>query len=143
MKISAHGISFLKTVEGCKLTAYLDSGGVLTIGVGHTGPEVFAGMVISDAKATAFLLADLAVAEAAVNSAVKVPISQALYDSLVSIFFNAGVTALSESTLVKLLNGGDAIGAISEFARWSHDNGKPVKGLLSRRVREMSIALEN
>ena len=37
MKISLEGLSLIKKFEGCKLEAYYCSGGVLTIGYGHTG----------------------------------------------------------------------------------------------------------
>ena len=36
MKISNTGLSLIKTFEGCKLKAYLDSVGVVTIGYGMT-----------------------------------------------------------------------------------------------------------
>ena len=37
MKISLEGLSLIKKFEGCRLEAYYCSGGVLTIGYGHTG----------------------------------------------------------------------------------------------------------
>ena len=37
MKISLEGLSLIKKFEGCRLKAYYCSGGVLTIGYGHTG----------------------------------------------------------------------------------------------------------
>ena len=37
MKISQEGLSLIKKFEGCRLEAYYCSGGVLTIGYGHTG----------------------------------------------------------------------------------------------------------
>lgn len=46
--------------EGRKLTAYHDSGGVLTIGVGHTGPDVRAGQTITNTQADAYLRGDMA-----------------------------------------------------------------------------------
>ncbi|WP_438839317.1 lysozyme, partial [Helicobacter pylori] len=36
MKTSQRGSDLIKQFEGCKLTAYLDSVGVPTIGFGHT-----------------------------------------------------------------------------------------------------------
>ena len=39
--------ALLDIFEGCKLIAYQDTGGVWTIGYGHTGPEVKAGYTIT------------------------------------------------------------------------------------------------
>jgi lysozyme len=36
--------AFVAAHEGCRLTAYRDSTGVLTLGYGHTGPEVVEGL---------------------------------------------------------------------------------------------------
>ena len=35
-KLSKNGLQLIKKFEGCKLIAYKDSGGVYTIGYGHT-----------------------------------------------------------------------------------------------------------
>ena len=40
------GLALTKNFEGCVLTAYADQGGVWTIGYGHTGPGVHAGLTI-------------------------------------------------------------------------------------------------
>ena len=50
--------------EGCRLRAYQDDGGVWTIGWGHTGPEVRAGLAWTQAQADGQLEADIAKAEA-------------------------------------------------------------------------------
>lgn len=53
MKTSAAGRALIVAREGRRLSAYRDSVGVWTIGVGHTGrmapPPVTPGMKISDA----------------------------------------------------------------------------------------------
>ena len=143
MKISNHGVAFIKTFEALRLDAYLDGGGVLTIGYGHTGPEVKKGDHISLAQSETLLRADLQWAEKAVNDAVKVAVTQDVYDSLCSFVFNTGRKAFEDSTLLKLLNASDYIGACAELAKWHKDNDKNVKGLLRRRVREMMVWLEN
>jgi lysozyme len=33
-----------QAIRGCRLAAYRDPGGILTIGYGHTGPEVVPGL---------------------------------------------------------------------------------------------------
>lgn len=49
----------IKRDEGCVLTAYRDRNGVWTIGWGHTGKEVHAGLVWAQAQADDQLSADI------------------------------------------------------------------------------------
>ncbi len=110
MKTSAAGRKLIEQREGVELTAYKDSAGVLTIGVGHTSavgaPKVVAGMKITAAQASEILSRDLATFETAVSSAVKVQINQNEFDALVSFAFNVGAGAFKGSTLLKRLNSG-------------------------------------
>lgn len=66
MKTSAEGMAMIKRFEGLRLTAYTCSGNVFTIGYGHTGLEVHAGMVIAMEQAEQFFMQDLARIEAVV-----------------------------------------------------------------------------
>lgn len=52
--------ALISVFEGCRLTAYQDTGGVFTIGVGHTGPDVHAGMTITADEALALFTEDTA-----------------------------------------------------------------------------------
>lgn len=144
MRLSQAGIDAIKRHEGLRLHAYLDSAGVPTIGYGHTaGVEM--GQHISDQRAEEFLRADLLWAENAVNSVVRVPVSQAQYDALVSLTFNIGESAFRTSTLVQKLNDGDMAGAANEFLRWDKAtvNGQKqvIPGLSSRRAAERQLFL--
>jgi len=155
MNISKHGIAFIKTFEALRLSAYDDGGGVLTIGYGHTGPEVKTGDKISAAQAETFLRADLLRFESTANAAIKVAVTQNQYDMFISILFNVGsgkegmadgiieLKVGGPSTLLAKLNAGDYLGAGAEFIKWHKDGGKRLKGLLRRRVREISIWLED
>ncbi|WP_275790580.1 glycoside hydrolase family protein [Pararhizobium gei] len=137
---SAAGRAAITLREDNRLTAYRDSVGVLTIGVGHTSeagpPTVTPGMVITAAESDAILSRDLKTFEKAVLDAVKVPLSQHEFDALVSLAFNIGGGAFSKSTLVKKLNAGDRVGAADAFMSWVKAGGKTVKGLGNRRKSE-------
>lgn len=108
--------------EGCKLTAYQDSVGVWTIGVGHTGraspPMVYEGMTINNATAEAYLAADLTPFENVVNASVKVPISQNAFDALVSLSFNIGARGFQGSSVLRQLNLGRYEVAADDFRMW-------------------------
>jgi hypothetical protein len=60
MQTSSNGIALIQRFEGIRLTAYRDIVGVLTIGYGHTGPDVTPGLTITQPRAVALLQQDLA-----------------------------------------------------------------------------------
>lgn len=135
MKLSPAGQRLIEQFEGRKNLAYLDGGGVWTIGIGHTR-GVRRGMTATNAQIDAWFAEDSAEAVAAVNNAVKVPLTQNQFDALVSLAFNIGAFAFSTSTLVRKLNTGDTTGAAVQFMRWNMDNGQVVAGLTNRREAE-------
>lgn len=138
MYYSDNGYKFTEKHEGCRLVAYRDTGGVWTIGYGHT-KGVKEGDVITAQQADQFLHEDVAEAVMNVNNLVTMPVTQNQFDALVDFTFNVGVKAFSGSTLLKLLNSGDYKGASLQFARWKYDNGKEVAGLIARRKDEADL----
>lgn len=139
MKTSSTGCALIRNAEGNKLTAYYCPAGILTIGVGHTGPDVTPGMKITQAQSDALLSADLAKFEKAVASAVKVPLTQNQFDALVSFTYNLGEGSLRSSTLLKRVNAGDMAGAATEFSKWNKAGGKALAGLTKRRKAEADL----
>jgi lysozyme len=134
---SRNGLSLTEGFEGCRLTAYLDSGGIPTIAYGHTGPEVHLGLTITQAQAEQFLLEDVKRAEGMVNRCVTMPgLTQDEFDALVDFAFNAGCGAFETSTMLKDLNAGKIAEAEAQFEVWDHVSGKVVAGLLRRRLAE-------
>lgn len=117
MSLSAKGAQALIQREGRRLTAYKDTKGIWTIGVGHTGPEVKQGLVWTDAQVTAAFANDVKWAEREVD-AVEAPLTENQYDALVSFIFNIGAGAFRKSTMLKLLNKGEYELAAKEFDRW-------------------------
>ena len=117
MKLSQQGIDLLIDREALKLKAYKDTKGIWTIGVGHTGPDVYEGLVITKEKAHELFRKDVQWAEDAANL-VLIDLTQHQFDALVSFIFNIGVTAWKNSTMFRMLNAGDIIGAGEQFDRW-------------------------
>ena len=68
MRCSAHGVEFIAAYEGFVDHPYRDSGGVWTIGYGHTGPGVASMGTISRARGLELLAHDVGSAEHAVNA---------------------------------------------------------------------------
>lgn len=143
MKISQEGINVIKKFEGCKLRTYPDTGGIPTIGYGHTGTDVHSGQCISQQEANNLFRKDVERFEKAVNTEVKVPLSQNQFDALVSFAFNVGQGNLHSSTLLKKLNHSDYQGAAQEFPRWCKDSqGHELLGLKRRREAEKKLFLK-
>lgn len=153
-KINAAGLALVRDFEGCRLVAYDDLDpdrvlqrgdrlrGTLTIGHGHTGPDVCIGQRITAEDAARLLAADLAEAEQAVAAGVRVPLSDNEFAALVSLAFNIGRRSFTRSTLRRRLNAGDRLGAAAEFARWSKAGGEVLPGLVRRRAAEAALFLQ-
>ena len=142
MRLSNNGVALIKREEGERLTAYQDSVGIWTIGVGHTGTvngrPVSRGMTIKQNKSTELLLSDLSWVESSINKAVRVPLSQNQYDALCSFIFNVGKPAFESSTLLKKLHDGDYDGAADQLLLWKRAGNIPDL-LLPRRKREREL----
>lgn len=121
MTPSAHCESLVRNFEGLSTKAYLDTGGVPTIGYGHT-KGVKLGDVTTEAEALKTLKADLAAFGKAIDSratADGVKLNQNEFDALTSFAFNLGASKLFGSTLWRKLRAGDHQGAADEFSRWN------------------------
>lgn len=141
VKTGPNGIALLKQFEGCQLAPYLDTGGVWTVGYGHTGSDIDQCTVATQDQADAWLAQDLQRAEACVNGYVTAPINQNQFDALVDFAYNVGTHALQGSTLLKYLNLQKYQLADSEFLKWNHDNGQIKLGLTRRRQAERALFL--
>jgi lysozyme len=142
--INSAGMSLVQRFEGLYLTAYDDGGGTLTIGYGHTGPDVIPGLTITEARANELLIEDLAGAAAAIQKLAPAADDNE-FSALVSLAFNVGVEAVSNSTVLRLFRAGDKMGAAEAFLLWDkmHINGVLTKtrGLLRRRLAEAELFL--
>jgi len=142
MKTSDKGIDLIKELESFRSKAYPDpeskDGLPITIGYGRAH-GVSLGDVCTPAQAEQWLREDVQDAEDCINAHVTVPLSQHAYDALVSFIYNLGCGEFERSTLLKLLNQGDRIGAANEFHKWVYAGGRISGGLRSRREREAHV----
>lgn len=135
-RINKRGLELLKQFEGCKLDAYLDIGGVPTIGYGHTGPEVVIGMTMTQPQADATLEKDLE-RFYVLDHYLEEEVNENQYSSLVCLAYNIGLRAVRTSTLLKKINNGDS--PDKEWGRWNKVNGKEIAGLTRRRKAELEL----
>ncbi len=141
--INAEGADIIKSSEGLRLVAYEDAVKVLTIGWGHTGPDVTKGKVITQTEAQSLFEKDVAKFEKAIRDNVKVPLSANQFSALVSFTYNVGPENFKSSTLLKLLNQGDYQGAANQFSRWNKAGGQVLNGLITRRAAEQKLFQTN
>ena len=137
--LSPVGLAMLKGFEALRLAAYRDVRGVWTIGYGHTGPEVTAGLVWTQQQALQALQEDVSWAVNAVAKSVTVPLIQYQFDALVNFTFNVGAAAFEGSTLLHLLNAGDFVGAGQQFGHWVYAGSMLSSGLVNRRKAETAM----
>lgn len=140
MTISDNGIALIKRFEGCKLYAYRDSVGVLSIGFGHT-KDVKAGMAITQAQAEQFLKDDLRPVEQLLNN-MHVNFTQNQFDALCSWVFNLGAGNFNKSTMKKrIVSGAHDTEITDEMIRWTRAGGRVLSGLVRRRADEANTFL--
>ncbi len=137
MTYSKAGLQLTERFEGCRLNAYPDTGGVWTIGYGHTH-GVHQGMTCTPEQAQIWLIKDTQAAADAVNRLVSVLLKQSEFDALVDFVFNLGAGAFARSTMLKDLNAGNLAAAALQFPLWDRDAGRVLAGLLHRRLAEES-----
>ena len=146
-RLSQKGAAFIAHFEGLKLKLYNDPVGHATIGVGHLvhkGPingseaaEFKRG--ITRERAFELLQQDAASAADEISRSVKVALTQAQADALISFTFNVGTGAFRDSTLLRLLNGGDYTSVPAQLDRWTKASGQTLPGLVTRRKAEGAL----
>ncbi|WMD23083.1 lysozyme [Achromobacter seleniivolatilans] len=152
---SEAGVSLIEHFESCRLKAYWDPHGKCwTIGWGHTGLDVYEGLVITQAVADAMLAQDLIERENAVKKFfASVPLTRGEFDALVSFLYNVGpgkrgiksglfvLMSGQVSTLARKVLARDYAGAAEEFPKWIYAGGVPLRGLERRRKAERQLFL--
>ena len=144
MKINQAAFALIKEFEGFRGTAYKDAVGVLTIGYGTTamagvGITPKAGMTITEAQASDYLLKGVEKFAAQIEAGIKVPVNENQFGAMVSLAYNIGPGAFLKSTLLKKLNAGDTPGASAQFLVWNKAGGKVLRGLTRRREAERAL----
>jgi lysozyme len=140
--ISQRGVKFIANFEGFESHVYPDSGGIPTIGFGHTKGVTMNTRPITRTKGLAFLHQDLADAVAAVNRMVTAPVNQHEFDMAVSFAFNVGAGGLQQSSFLHDLNAGKRRQAADALKLWVKDaHGVVQPGLVRRRSAERRIFL--
>jgi lysozyme len=157
MKVSDKAIKMVMHHEGVKQRPYRCPAKLWTIGVGHVmypehgklKIEERAGLplhpederIFSMDEVNAILRIDLDRFERGVEKFCPVPLTQGMFDGLVSFSFNVGLGTLQRSTLRQKLLRGDKEGAAEELLKYCMAGGKVLRGLQNRRIDERALFL--
>lgn len=143
MKTNENGKNLIKSFESCRLNAYKDATGTLTIGWGHTGSvdgtPIYLGMKISQQKADELFDSDLERFENHVNGYHdKYNFTSNEFSALVSFAYNVGsitqLTAKGVRTKAKIAN---------KMLEYVYSKGKKLQGLVNRRTKERALFLSS
>lgn len=147
--ISDNGIKQIVEFEGVKLSPYLCSAKVPTIGIGSTYYENGKRVTMDDKSITlerAYELFRYTLDHyiKSVDAMTRDDINQNQFDALVSFAYNVGVNALKDSSLLKKVNANPNDKTITNsFMVWNkaRKDGKlvEVKGLTIRRTKEAKL----
>ena len=147
--LSQTGWDHIKNEEKLKLKAYKLGDGMVTVGYGHAEKvgktKLRPGQKISEEAAKKFLKEDLTEAADGVRRIFKdwksedvdVKITQSMFDALVSIAYNAGVTGLKNSIIMKYLKEKDYKKASESILGFKISKKFP--GLKVRRQKEYDL----
>ena len=145
MKSSNNGIRLIQEFEGLRLTSYLCSAGVPTIGYGATyyqdGSKVKLGQTITRDQADQLLKDHLKEFEDSLTGLLnKTKVNQNQFDALVSLNYNIGPTNLAISQLLRFVKANPKDPKIAaEFAKWNRAGGEVSRGLVRRRKKEAEL----
>ena len=144
--ICREAVELIARAEGLRLDAYQDVAGIWTIGRGHTGQDVHAGMRWSLDHADEVFLQDVTATAQAVSKLLEgcTQTPQAA-GAMVSLAYNIGTAAFARSTVLRAHRAGDTAAAARAFQLWNKAtiNGRKVEvaGLVRRRAQEAALYL--
>lgn len=122
------------------LKAGVEPSGTLTAGYGHTGPELHAGMIVTQAAADHWLDLDINIAATRLQGqigAIVDELTEHQYAALLSFVFNLG--AKPEWTIWKRLKARQFDQVPLEMMKFVNAGGKKLQGLVNRRAAEVAM----
>jgi lysozyme len=133
-------VKFVASHEGLRTTAYQDSAGIWTLGVGHID-GVKQNDTCTKAKALLWLAGDMQIAQRKIYACIKPEVIDALtehqWSALLSFVFNVGLS--SKWQIVKRLNARQFDQVPQELAKFVNAGGRKVMGLVKRRADEQVL----
>lgn len=139
VKVKYTTVELLSDFEGVRHTAYRDSQGYWTIGIGHMikSHELhLKNAHLPPGKAVYMLRKDLAPCQDVVKEKVAQPLTQVQFDALMSLCHNIGYDNFARSDVVKHLKKGNYRAAADAILNWNQP-----QELTKRRQKERQLFL--
>lgn len=147
MHLSERGLSLIKSITPLVLNAEQAGDERVVVGYGHHVPagDPLAQRTIDEKLADAILREDILYTEKALKQLVLVPLTQSMFDAMVSFTLSIGPAALKESRLLIDLNKTAYLNVPEQMTRWKWDGAmkEPSRGLLIRRLTEGLLFLQD
>lgn len=135
------GIKSIQRWEKCRLKAYLDSGGVPTIGWGHTS-GVKLGQVWTQEQCDQTFEVEVGHFWRGVYRLTSnVYSTEPQLGAMLSLAYNIGLQGFKNSSILRHHRARDYGLAADSFLLWVKDNGVFIQGLYNRRVVERNLYL--
>lgn len=136
------GKVIIKRWEQCRLVAFKPiPTDPWTIGWGATGTGIVEGLVWDQGQADADLDNRCARLASQLRPIIKWPVTGNQFGACLSLAYNIGISAFTNSTLLKKLNAGDIAGTADQFLVWNKSAGQFLQGLMNRRKDERNLFL--
>lgn len=147
--LMALAIDLIKEFEQWRASPYNDAASFCTIGYGHlivkktceNASEELKKIEIplEVSKGLSILDEDTKLARTAVQTHVKVQLTDEQFGALTSFVFNVGSRAFANSTLLKYVNNEEFEGVPNQLKRWVIAGGQVSNGLIARRACEAAL----
>ena len=134
----AAAAAFIIPWEGNSTKPYLDVGGVPTVCAGVI-KGVNLSKLYTEQECSEMNASEIQAHAEKVLACVTRPVSQDEKIAIISIGYNAGTSAICNSTLVSKLNAGEPY--CDEYLRWNKVKKKEVRGLTNRRKAERALCV--
>lgn len=152
MVVNNRGLKIIKEFEGLRTKSYLCPANKLTIGFGHTGPDVHIGQVINEREAEQLLQGDLIYFEHGVSELIG-SATENEFSAMVCLAYNIGLGLPTKknpkgggfyaSSVRRFHNQGNKGLAANSFMLWIKGGGKTLPGLIRRRSAERALYLSD
>lgn len=135
MKCNTLGLNLIKSLEGCKLTAYkLKGERNYTIGYGHSDSSIKAGQKITQLQADNYLKTDLEKFEKYVENHSKFTLNENQFSALVSYTYNRGYKGFKQ-----LMDNSNESNLSDNIVKYWGTNTNYKTALINRRKKEQKL----
>lgn len=135
MKCNTLGLNLIKSLEGCKLTAYkLKGERNYTIGYGHSDSTIKADQKITQLQADNYLKADLEKFEKYVEKHSKFSLNENQFSALVSYTYNRGYKGFKQ-----LMDNSNEYNLSDNIVKYWGSNTNYKTALINRRKKEQKL----